>query len=97
MTLTLYVALLNLGTAVETVLSHVQLWGPALAAAILTAAALTAPVRTVADSVRARVRTLSALCSLDSTITPLTCTDMCPDMFADACPGLSGHVTEGGY
>lgn len=83
--------LLSLGIAVDTALSHVRVWGPPLAAVALALA-----VRTVADGVRARVRTVSALCLLDSKAKPLTCTDICPDMSVDLCPGLSGPVTDGG-
>lgn len=91
MTLTLYLAWLDLATAADTALTSVHFWGAALVAFVLATV-----VRTVADSVRARVRTLSTLCLLDSTITALTCTDMRPDTVADTCPDRPGHVTDGG-
>ena len=82
--------LLDLGIAVQAVLDRAHWWGPPVAAAAAVAA------RPGADSVRARVRTLSALTRLDADLNSLTCTDTRPDTSADTCPGRPGHRSPGG-
>jgi hypothetical protein len=93
MWLTLGLLWLEYAEAVSAAVDRVHWWGPPFAA-IGAGVALT---RTLPDSVRARVRTLSALRSQRGPLKPLTCPDTRPDMSADACPDVSGRGQDGGH
>jgi hypothetical protein len=97
MWLTLFLWWLSLAVAVDAVVSSVDVWGPRLAGLAVGAGLSCWLPDFVRARVRNAVRTLSALCSQRTPLTPLTCPDTCPDMSADTCPDVSGRRSDGGH
>lgn len=90
MTVDLFLAWLDLGLAIDEAVSTAGVWGPP---ALVSAALLAFAWMACSDSVRRRVRTLSAPHSTLTHRKPLTCPDTCPDTSADPRPDTSGHDT----
>lgn len=98
MWLNLFLAWLSLSHAVDVAVSSAGVWGPPLAGTATGAGLSRIPAPDIVRTlVRTAVRTLSALRSQRTPLAPLTCTDMCPDKFADTCPDVSGHRSDGGH
>ncbi|MEU5498460.1 hypothetical protein [Streptomyces griseofuscus] len=93
MTVRLFIALLDVGMAVDAFLSAAQVWGPSAVASIIL---LALAWIVLPDSARTRVRTPSAPLLLLTRCKPLTCRDTCPDTSADTGPDPSGHDSRGG-
>jgi hypothetical protein len=99
-------SLLVLGLVVEELVSVSALgvWGPHVAACVLTlGAALTVragaariPVRMLSGRIRILARTVSGHIRVRSCSTPLTCPDTVRIVSADGRPDVSGHIPGGG-
>lgn len=99
-------SLITLGLVVEELISVSALgvWGPHVAASVLTVgAALTVragaarmPVRMLSGRIRILARTVSGYVRVRSCSTPLTCPDTVRMVSADSRPDVSGHIPGGG-